>query len=210
MDFVAIDFETANEQRHSACEIGLCVVRNGQVVESRAWLIRPPELRFNSFNTYLHGIAAQHVRNEPEFDGLWPALQPYLEGRLVLAHNAGFDLSVLRSLLTRYALPYPHLRYACSLALARRVWRGQPSYRLNALAATLDIPLDHHRALSDAVACAHLAIRAFRQYEVQSTGEMEEKLGLKAGWLFEGGYVPCSSVRWPTGNRRVKRNQIYP
>jgi DNA polymerase III subunit epsilon len=37
MNFIAIDFETANEQRNSACEIGICVVRNDRVVESRAW-----------------------------------------------------------------------------------------------------------------------------------------------------------------------------
>lgn len=120
MNFVAIDFETANEQRNSACELGICVVRDGQVVESKAWLIRPPELRFNSFNTYLHGISAREVADKPEFDALWPELRPYLSNQLVLAHNAGFDMSVLRSLMDYYAIPYPDLNYSCSLLMAKK------------------------------------------------------------------------------------------
>ncbi len=195
MNFVAIDFETANERRYSACEIGISVVRDNHLVESKAFLIKPPEVRFNSFNTYLHGIAAHHVKNEPEFHELWPFLKPYLESQLVIAHNASFDLSVLRSLLDYYALPYPELSYSCSLMMARKVWQGLPSYRLNALAEWLDIPLDHHRALSDAIACSHLTVKAFRRQEVEATQEMEKKLGIKTGRLFQGGYVPCTSAK---------------
>jgi DNA polymerase III subunit epsilon len=195
MNFVAIDFETANERRHSACEIGVSVVRDNQLVETKAWLIRPPEVRFNSFNTYLHGIAAHHVINEPEFNELWKILEPYLNGQLVIAHNASFDLSVLRCLLDYYALPYPELTYSCSLMMARNAWQGLPSYRLNALSELLDIPLNHHRALSDAIACSHLALKAFRRHEVDEMEEIEEKMGLKTGRLFLGGYVACTKVK---------------
>jgi DNA polymerase III subunit epsilon len=203
MNFIAIDFETANEQRNSACEIGVCVVRNNQVVESKAWLIRPPELRFNSFNTYLHGISAKDVAGQPEFDVLWRELYPYLAGQLVLAHNAGFDMSVLRSLMDYYAIPYPDLQYSCSLLMAKKVWLRQPSYRLNALATMLDIPLNHHRALSDAIACAHIALRAFEERQMNLETEMEEKLLVKPGRLFRGGYQPCTSVK-------KKKSTVYP
>jgi DNA polymerase-3 subunit epsilon len=195
MNFIAIDFETANEQRNSACEIGICVVRNSQIVESKAWLIRPPELRFNSFNTYLHGISAAKVKNEPEFDSLWLQLRPYLENQLVVAHNASFDLSVLRSLMDYYNISYPDLTYSCSLSIAKKVWLGQPSYRLNALAEMLDISLDHHRALSDAIACAHIILHACKERDIQEIEEMERKLSVKPGRLFDGGYVACTSVR---------------
>ncbi|MES2732400.1 MAG: 3'-5' exonuclease [Bacteroidota bacterium] len=195
MNFIAIDFETANEQRNSACEIGICVVKDSQIVESKAWLIRPPELRFNSFNTYLHGISAKNVQHEPAFDALWPQLRPYLENQLVLAHNASFDLSVLRSLMDYYHITYPELTYSCSLSIAKKVWLGQPSYRLNALAEMLAISLDHHQALSDAIACARITLLACQKREVQSIEDMEKKLSVKAGRLFCGGYAPCTSIR---------------
>jgi DNA polymerase-3 subunit epsilon len=195
MNFTAIDFETANEQRNSACELGICVVRNGQVAETRSWLIRPPQLRFNSFNTFLHGISAREVADKPTFDALWPELLPYLSNQLVLAHNAGFDMSVLRSLMDYYAIPYPDLNYSCSLLMAKKVWLGKPSYRLNALAEMLAIPLNHHRALSDAIACAHLAQHAFERQQVTGLADMEEKLRVKSGRLYNGGYQPCTSVR---------------
>jgi DNA polymerase-3 subunit epsilon len=195
MNFVAIDFETANERRYSACEIGISVVRDSQLVENKAFLIKPPDLRFNSFNTYLHGIAAHHVESEPAFDELWSLLLPYLDGQLVMAHNASFDLSVLRSLLDYYALPYPELSYSCSLMMARKVWQGLPSYRLNSLSEWLDIPLDHHRALSDAIACSHLTLKAFRRQGVESMLDMEKKIAIKTGRLFQRGYVPCTSAK---------------
>ena len=46
MDFVAIDFETANEKRNSACSIGLTVVKNNKIVEEKYFLIKPCEMRF--------------------------------------------------------------------------------------------------------------------------------------------------------------------
>ena len=45
-DFIAIDFETANEQRDSACQIGITTVKNNQIHEVKSWLINPVQ----SFN----------------------------------------------------------------------------------------------------------------------------------------------------------------
>jgi DNA polymerase III subunit epsilon len=96
MDFVAIDFETANEKRSSACAIGLTTVREGQIVDSFSRLIRPPELRFSFWNSKVHGLTENDVKDSPTFDELWPELLPLLENQIVVAHNASFDISVLR------------------------------------------------------------------------------------------------------------------
>ena len=61
MNFVAIDFETANEQRASPCSIGVVVIQDGECVERFSRLIRPPECRFNAFNTAIHGISAKGI-----------------------------------------------------------------------------------------------------------------------------------------------------
>lgn len=55
MNFIAIDFETANEKRDSACSIGLTVVKNNQIIEQKYYLIKPNELRFAPINISIHG-----------------------------------------------------------------------------------------------------------------------------------------------------------
>ncbi|OPJ64393.1 DNA polymerase III subunit epsilon [Clostridium oryzae] len=65
MNFIAIDFETANKKRDSACSVGIAVVENGQVVQRIHRLIKPKEMRFLPFNVGIHGITASMVQNEP-------------------------------------------------------------------------------------------------------------------------------------------------
>ena len=68
MDFVAIDFETANEKRNSPCSIGIVIVKGGQVVEKIHYLIKPKEMRFMPINIGIHGIRPAMVKDEPEFN----------------------------------------------------------------------------------------------------------------------------------------------
>ncbi len=94
--FAAIDFETANRDRNSACAVGLVVVSGRRVVERFYHLIRPPTRKFEF--TFSHGIGWQHVREAPTFAQLWPELERRLRAvDFVAAHNAGFDRGVLES-----------------------------------------------------------------------------------------------------------------
>lgn len=181
MDFVAIDFETANELSTSACELGIAVVRNYKVVETRSFLIQPPDLRFNPFNTMLHGIASEHVEDQPDFKKLWPDLLPYFENQLVIAHNAGFDLHVLRSLLVHYSIPFKEIPFTCSIKVAKKVWKEHQRYGLKSLSNILGIQLEHHRAESDAKACALIAGMAFRENQVSISEEITSKLNIYLG-----------------------------
>ena len=78
MDFVAIDFETANEKRASACSLGITVVKNNKITEEKYWLIKPCPFRFESRNIMIHGIREEDVIDEKEFDKLWPEIKPYI------------------------------------------------------------------------------------------------------------------------------------
>ncbi|RJQ53588.1 MAG: exonuclease [Actinobacteria bacterium] len=178
MDFTAIDFETANERRDSACALGVVTVEGGEIVEERAMLIRPPELRFNRFNVCIHGIRPEHVAHEPEFDGLWQELRPYLEGRLVLAHNARFDMGVLSASLDLYSMEYPDLRYSCTMRLARKVWPSLRRHRLDTVAGHLGIEFKHHDALEDARACSLIALHAAAELGASSFDDLAGRLGL--------------------------------
>jgi DNA polymerase-3 subunit epsilon len=195
MNFVAIDFETANENRNSACAVGLAFVEGGKVVRTHYRLIRPPVMYFNPFNVSIHGITEDDVAGEPQFDALWPALREMLDGRLVLAHNASFDMSVLRKTLDAFGLAYPDFQYLCTCVLSRKVWMGLPSYRLNAVAGELGIAFRHHNAEEDARACASIGVRCCEATGAGDLFELLNRLGMRPGKVFPGGYEPASSRR---------------
>lgn len=208
MDFIALDFETANHQRDSVCEIGIAIVKEGSVQEQRSWLVKPRENWFNRMNTRIHGIDAKKVANEPEFDALWPDLCHYFEGAYVVAHNASFDLSVLRHVLSRYEIAFPELNYACSLQVARRAWKGFPSYGLGPLSQRFGIQLKHHAAGSDAEASARIMLKAMQEHGLKHFEEIEPVFGLRVGHLYAQGYVPSGRV--PTKKKKKQTLQEFP
>lgn len=158
--FVAIDFETADRGRDSACAVGLVRVERGEIVARVEQLIRPPRRHFEF--TYIHGIEWKDVATAPTFGEAWGALAEVLRGaEFLAAHNATFDRSVLDACCRAAGLPEPELPFRCSMRLARQVWSLYPT-NLPAVCRHLDIGLDHHRAASDAEACARIFLEAVR------------------------------------------------
>jgi DNA polymerase-3 subunit epsilon len=157
--FTAIDFETANRYRNSACAVGLVRVERGRIVRRAYHLIRPP---FRSFEfTDIHGIDWEQVRNAPTFESLWPEICSFLgEVDFVAAHNAPFDAGVLRACCEWYGLDVPKLAFECTVRLARKSWGVRPT-TLQHVADFLGLPLKHHDAASDAEACARIVLHAF-------------------------------------------------
>lgn len=176
MNYVAIDFETANRTRASACSMAAVVVENGRIVRSAYSLIRPPSLEFDYYNTKIHGITAKDVINKPTFAELWDRIRPYLEGRIVIAHNAAFDISVLKSVLTEYRLPQPSFQYVCTVALAKKAWPGLSDYKLDTLARQFAVSFAHHNALHDARVCAQIVLEAKRGSKAASLLDLTERL----------------------------------
>lgn len=156
--FVALDFETADPGRDSACAIALVRVEGGRITDRAVRLIRPPRTRFHF--TYIHGIRWADVAAEPAFPEVWRDLAPFLDGAaFIAAHNAPFDRSVLHACCARYRLESPRLHFVCTVQLARRAW-SFPRNDLATVARHLDIPLVHHDPASDAEACARIVLAA--------------------------------------------------
>jgi len=162
MNFTAIDFETATGARDSACSVGIVTVRDGVIVDRYHTLIRPPDNVYNWHNTQVHGITPQHTENAASFARLFPEIEQRLGGHSLVAHNAPFDRAVLVSCLQAAGIdPTNYARrdhWECTLKLYRA--KGYKPCRLSDCCSALDIPLKHHDALSDAVACAELYLRA--------------------------------------------------
>jgi len=156
--FVAIDFETADQGRDSACAVGLVTVFNGEIIKREFHLIRPPRKTF--IFSYIHGIEWAHVAKKPTFAGLWPTIQKSLaEADYFAAHNASFDKGVLNACCTAAGVKTPDIPFICTVKLARRAWAIHPT-KLPDVCRHLGIRLNHHEALSDAEACANIVIAA--------------------------------------------------
>lgn len=193
MRAVAIDFETANEQRASPCSIGLAWIDDGVIESVEHHYIRPPGMRFASFNIAFHGIGPEHVRDADEFPAVLAKLTPRLAGRTVLAHNASFDMSVVRNTCDFYGLPYPEFDYLCTVKLARQSWPDLTSGKLNDVCAYLGIQFKHHDAAEDAYACAALAIEAMRANGATCLQSLSRLTEVTFGRLNSDHYWPCSS-----------------
>ncbi|GAA2901501.1 exonuclease domain-containing protein [Microbacterium esteraromaticum] len=180
LDFTAIDFETANSSPASACSVGLVRVRDGQVVAQTGWLIQPPagHDEFNEWNVRIHGIRPQDVMGAATWAQQLDRLCGFAGADVLVAHNAGFDLNVLRRACEVTGLDAPPYRSLCSLAIARKTY-SLDSYRLPMAAAAAgfgDFP--HHDALADARACAQIVIDAARRAAVSDVDALGDALGV--------------------------------
>lgn len=158
MKFTAIDFETADYYRDSACSIALVRVEDGVIVDQVHRLIRPPRSKF--VFTYLHGIDWSMCRDEQAFGEVWREVASLVAGvDFLAAHNASFDRSVLNKCCGAASIDPPPLPWQCTVQIARSTWDIYPT-KLNMVCDHLDIPLKHHDALSDAQACAKILMAA--------------------------------------------------
>ncbi len=196
MDFTAIDFETANGHRTSACSIGIAVVKNNTVMETGHWLIKPHPFYFDGFNTMIHGIRERDVADAPDFGELWPELWAYMDGRAIVAHNASFDISILRHTLEYYNLERPNIDILCSYRLAKAAYPNMGSHRLNVVCAAKGIPLEHHRADSDAAASAEIVCRISEEFSLSEPGDIRRVFSLHPGYLnADNSYKPFRGSR---------------
>jgi DNA polymerase-3 subunit epsilon len=173
--FLAIDFETANPYRDSACSIGLVRVEEGKIVHQEVHLIQPPYRHFTF--TSIHGISWRDVESAPNFKEVWRKISPLFEGvEFLAAHNASFDSSVLRACCLTSKISTPTVPFTCTVKLARSHWSIYPT-KLPDVARHLGIDLNHHEALSDALACARIVMAA--QNENADFAFTTTKAGLK-------------------------------
>lgn len=186
MDFTAIDFETASSERTSVCSLGWCVVEGGIITERREVLIKPDPFDFNEYNIQINGITPEMVWLKPTFDKYWDMIKPYIENKMVIAHNASFDVNVLCSTLDHFGLEIPDFSYMCTVALSQKAYPDLPSHKLNNLAQALGIDFSHHRAYDDAYACAAALLRICQDYNLKTFDEIEKCFDIKRGIVRKG------------------------
>jgi DNA polymerase III subunit epsilon len=182
MTFASLDFETANYSRASLCAAGIAVFENGALTESPYWLVRPPKGHglFRRDFTAIHGLTGFDVRNAPEFPAIAPELLERLAGAdVVIAHNAPFDLGVLRATLDHFGLGCPAFDYFCTCRVARRLWPDLPNHKLNTLAAHIGHDFRHHHAQADAEAAGRVLLAMMKSLGAETPCDLLRRAGLK-------------------------------
>lgn len=180
LDFTAIDFETANGFRGSPCAVGLVKVRGGRLVETATWLMRPPQGHdaFDPRNVAIHGIRSDDVARQPRFGELFAEIGGFIGEDVLVAHNAAFDLGVIRSALEVSGLPGPAYDYACTVVLSRRTY-DLPSHSLPFVAEAAGVPLvNHHDASEDAAACAGILVDIAQRHGATDVAQLYDALHL--------------------------------
>ncbi|WP_430788001.1 3'-5' exonuclease [Virgibacillus flavescens] len=202
MNFISIDFETANEKRYSPCAIGIVVADESGIIDEFYSLINPL-MDFSSFNIRVHGIQEKDVEDAPTFPELWPKFESYLTNSVVVAHNASFDMSVLRKTLDYYNLTYPKMDYLCTVEISKNIWPNLRNHRLNTVAEHHGILFEHHHALEDARVAALVLIEAIKERKADHLEDFVKLCSMKKGQIFERGYVT------PKINAKKRRRKMH-
>ena len=156
--FVVFDVETPNRLSNRMSAIGITVIENEEITDEFYSLVNP-ETYFDYFNVRLTGISENTVKNAPVFPEIWSRIEPMMSSGLLVAHNAVFDMSVLKKSLSGYGIEWkPYVRYLCTVQMGKRVLPGM-SHKLDVLCDYYGISLDHHQAASDSRACAEILLR---------------------------------------------------
>ena len=186
-DFIAIDFETANQEPSSVCSVGAVLVHDAQVADSFYSLIQPEPNYYSYFCQRVHGLSQQDTDDAPIFPRVWQLLgervadvffpdlpsvpqdssacsSRWVTEELLwpplVAHNARFDEGCLKAVFRVYQMDYPDYLFYDTLAASRRqLGCSLPNHQLQTGAAACGYDLrHHHHALADAEACAAIAL----------------------------------------------------
>ena len=159
--YIVFDVETPNHLNNRMSAIGVSVVEDGEIRDSFFSYV-DPEQEFDWFNTQLTGIDESTVADAPTFAELWPSLEPLFSSGVLVAHNATFDLGVLKKCLAAYDIEWQRAApFCCTVQIGRRLLPGI-SHKLDCMCAYYGLELHHHQADSDSAAAAELLLRYMR------------------------------------------------
>ena len=157
-NLAVIDFETANDDPSSACQVGYVIIKKNKIYKIGSFYIKP---KTNDFKyTYMHGITASMVKNKLDFHKVWPKIQKEFKGiDYFAAHNAPFDKRVLDNCLNKSKFKKNLIKFICTLQISRIYWKkgiDVNNHQLSTIAKKIKFNLNHHEAESDAIACAKI------------------------------------------------------
>lgn len=193
MNYIALDFETANSSAGGACSIGMAKFdEEGEVVDTYYSLICPKNKYFDPSMTRVHQLSSEQCLLSPTFDQLWPEILEFMGNDIIVAHNAIFDFKVLQGCLDAYSLSYPRNVFYCTLQISRKKWPQFKSHKLTVLSEHFELNYRAHHALDDAINCGKIMKIACedKTYERQTLiNYLDYELKVKSRVMIEDGYL---------------------
>ena len=176
LNFTVIDVETANPTRElkwSICQVGVAVVKSGEIVDNWSQLI-DPQINASEWwwkNNETHGIRPADVRGEPSFRDVYPEIKGSVASGRIVSHTLS-DEDVIRRACRRHRLPMLRNEWRDSCwALAKKVWPRRSSHSLPKIAPRLGIRYDSHDAGEDARAAAELVLLAAKKIGIKGVND---------------------------------------
>ena len=184
LDYIAIDFETANQYGSSAISVGLVRFINGEESGSIYERICPPTDYFvQEWTDKIHHLTYEDVKNYPKFPEVWDQkIIPFIEKTPdlpLVAHNAKFDMSVIWDACNFYHHKLPGYNYFCSLQLSKKVWPEYERHALTFLGEKFGIKYLAHDALEDSRTCGLVVKLAAEKKGCRTVEELLKRCGLK-------------------------------
>lgn len=183
LDYIAIDFETANTYANSACSVGLVRFVDGKETDSVHSLIRPAKMYFiPEWTEKIHHISYGDVRDKPQFPEVWDSLvMPFIAKTPdfpLVAHNARFDMGVIRACYEYYGMKLSDFRYFDSLRVTQKTWPELECHKLTFLGERFGIQYDAHDALDDSRTCGKIIALAAQKHGAKSVDSLLSACGL--------------------------------
>jgi DNA polymerase-3 subunit epsilon len=173
MTYTAIDFETANSYPGGGASVALVRFdQDGLKREEFYTLLRPKHRYFDPGMTAVHKLNEDECLASDEFDAVWPRMREFIGGDLLVAHNAVFDMGVLKGSFEAYDLEVKEMNHLCTLTIARRLWPNLLSYKLAYLIDYFGMEYNAHHALDDASMCGKI-------FHKQCSGYLDSMFSLR-------------------------------
>jgi DNA polymerase-3 subunit epsilon len=166
MNFLAIDVETANSDMASICQIGFVIYENGRIRKEWSSLINPEDY-FDFWNESIHNITENDIIESPKFPEVYEFLKQNLENYICVCHTH-FDRVSINRTCEKYELPSIQNNWIDTAKVARRCWNefAYKGYGLANVCKKLEYSFNHHDALEDAKASAHILISAIKEKDI--------------------------------------------
>ena len=175
LSFVAIDFETANLDQASVCQVGIAKVMDGVLIDSTSWLVIPPTgvKTFEPRFIRIHGISPRDVqRSGISWQDSLQRIHAFAGDLPFVAHNAPFDKAVYERASQQTGLRTPAAQWFDTLVLSRRYVQA-PNHKLKTVTQTLGLPeFNHHEAEADAIAAARIVLEVSQRERLGSVHEL--------------------------------------
>ncbi|MBC1501787.1 3'-5' exonuclease [Listeria weihenstephanensis] len=181
LNYVVLDFETANGSRTSPCSIGMVKYINGEKHSEYYQLINPEEYFYQS-NIRIHGIYPEDVWDQPTWGQVYPSVMQFIGDLPVAAHFATFDINVFRATTEKYDITLPTNLYFCSCILSKKIL-PLPSHKLNIVADYFGLTFEHHHALEDSIVAANIVRELANIQRTDTISDLVDSIGYQFGQI---------------------------